>query len=761
MIGGRTRRSKAVTPEPSPTAQSSAAIEAQIDHERISSIYQLAPMPQVGAVAFSMVISYAMWGLVSTAWVMGWLAYRVAIGVVRTMETRRFASDARRTQRVAYWRARFEAFIVLDNLGWGVISVVFIPATQSLSLGALLFAGVSCITAIGVFVLVSSFRTAVINFLSMLLPLMGSAVWYGQADAWVVVCSLCIYGVVLAQESWRSNERWTEMTRLRLESASVAAEREQARLLAVDANLAKTRFLANMSHEIRTPMNGVLGMSELLQGTRLDADQSRFVDAIASAARSLHDLLGDILDLAKIEEGKVEIEQIVFEPARALTEIVEVYRELAAAHGTALVTQLDAHTASHVRGDPTRFRQVVTNLLGNAIKFTDQGTITLSSQAIDGPADDPRSWLRVQVRDTGAGIAPESLPHLFQRFTQADASTTRKFGGSGLGLVICKNLVELMGGTIHVDSRPGSGSTFWFDLPFHVAARPVDVPDSNLQAIGKPVGEANILVAEDNLINQQVVCAMLERQGVNVTLVEDGARALMAVKEKAFDLVLMDCQMPVMDGYEATRRIRAELRDGPRIPIVALTAHAMAEDRQRCADAGMDGYVSKPITAAALYDALHRYLGHRLHAGEASPPTVAASAPPQDIGAGEGGAVVFDPSVLQALPMVMSGRRPEFAERMRVLFASTGASDLIAIEAALAKGDAVRLQGLMHALKSSSAQVGAMELSTLSRRFETALRAGEAAQGDWARQLRDAWQRLELAWQAQASAAAQRQAPSG
>jgi signal transduction histidine kinase/ActR/RegA family two-component response regulator len=620
-----------VTIEPSPGAQSSAAIETQIDFERVSSIYRLAPMPQVGAVAFSLVISYAMWGLVSAGWVIVWLAYRVGIAIARTWETRRFAVDSHRTRRVAYWRARFEVFIVLDNLGWGVISLVFIPATQSTSLGALLFAGVSCITAIGVFNLVSSFRTAVINFLVMLLPLMGSAVWNGYADAWVVVCSLCIYGVVLAQESWRSNERWTEMTRLRMESDSVAAEREQARLLAVDANLAKTRFLANMSHEIRTPLNGVLGMSELLQGTRLDADQSRFVGGIALAARSLHNLLGDILDLAKIEEGKVEIERIDFKPGQVLTDVVEVYRELAAARGTVLVTQFDAHAVPHVQGDPTRFRQVVTNLLGNAIKFTDQGSITLSSQGIDGPFDDPRTWLRVQLRDTGMGIAPETLPQLFQRFTQADASTTRKFGGSGLGLVICKNLVELMGGSIHVESQPGSGSTFWFDLPFDVAAEPLDLPEPEPEAFGKPVREAHVLVAEDNPVNQLVVRAMLERRGMKVTLVEDGARALAAIQEGTFDLVLMDCQMPVMDGYEATRLIRAAQQKGPRIPIVALTANAMAEDRQLCTDAGMDGYLTKPITAAALYEVLNRHLGHTLQSRETPAIPFASSTPPEGI----------------------------------------------------------------------------------------------------------------------------------
>jgi signal transduction histidine kinase/ActR/RegA family two-component response regulator len=616
-----------VTLAPPPTAQSSAAIKAQIDFERVSSIYRLAPMPQIGAVAFSVVISYAMWGLVSTAWVVGFLALRVGIAIARTLETRRFASDARRTQRTAYWRPRFEAFIVLDDLGWAVISVVFIPATRLHSLGAMLFAGVACITAIGVFILISSFRTAVINFLVMLLPLMVSAVWNGYDDAWVVVSSLCIYGVVLTQESWRSNERWTEMTRLRLESDSVAAEREEARLLAVDANHAKTRFLANMSHEIRTPMNGVLGMSELLQGTRLDADQARYVSALASAARSLHELLGDILDLAKIEEGKVDIERIDFEPARVLTDIVEVYRELAAARGTALVTHFNLHTVSQVRGDPMRFRQVVTNLLGNAIKFTDQGAITLSSQCIEGPAGDPRLWLRVQVLDSGVGIAPETLPQLFQRFTQADASTTRKFGGSGLGLVICKSLVELMGGTIHVDSQPGSGSCFWFDLPFDLAAAPPALPETGLKTVDMSVREANILVAEDNLVNQLVVRSMLERHGMKVTLVKDGAHALAAIQEGSFDLVLMDCQMPVMDGYEATRRIRAARRDGPRLPIVALTANAMAEDRQRCAEAGMDGYVTKPVTAESLCEVLHRHLGQG-PASNGGMPSPVAQPPP-------------------------------------------------------------------------------------------------------------------------------------
>ncbi|MDE2369412.1 MAG: response regulator, partial [Burkholderiales bacterium] len=454
-----------------------------------------------------------------------------------------------------------------------------------------------------------------------------------------------------------------------------------------------------------------------------------------------HDLLGDILDLAKIEEGKVEIEHIDFEPVRLLGDIVEVYRGLAAARGTALVTQFDAQAAPPVRGDPLRFRQVVTNLLGNAIKFTDQGRIALSCRAIDGPAGDARRWLRVQVRDTGVGIAAEVLPQLFQRFTQADASTTRKFGGSGLGLVICKNLVELMGGTIHVDSRPGEGSRFWFDLPFDGATGPAAAPRPEPGAVGVALRGARILVAEDNPINQQVVRAMLERQGMQVTLAEDGARALAAMAEGTFDLVLMDCQMPVMDGFEATRRIRAAQPTGARVPIVALTANAMADDRQRCADAGMDGYVTKPITGAALVEALNRHL----HRGGPSPAgAAAASTPPGEAG---GDAVpAFDPRVLASLSALAEGGRPAFAEELRTLFAATAAGELIEIDAALARGDAARAQQLLHTLKSSSAQVGALELSALAARFETALRRGASVQDDWAGELRGAWARLEAAW---------------
>ena len=606
-------------------------IAREIALARLSAIYRLAPQPQAGAAVFSLIVAYAMWGRIADAWVLGWLVVRLLVSGARALDTRFFERDARRADRLPYWQRRFELLVTLDNLVWGGISLVFIPAVRGTTLGELLFASIMCITALGVFLLVSNMRTAVLNYTVMLLPLILQAAWERYDDAWIMVAALLVYGAVLTQESWRSYQRWTEMMRLRLEAASVAAERERARRAAVEASLAKSRFLANMSHEIRTPLNGILGMAELLQGTTLDAEQQRFARTISSAANTLHELLGDILDVSKIEEGKVTIERVDFDPVSLLSGTASIYAELGAARGTQVHTRLELDALPPVSGDPVRFRQVVTNLLGNALKFTEAGTVTLHATCRPAPTDDGRTWVRVSVTDTGIGMTPEQIGQLFQRFGQADSSTTRRFGGSGLGLVICKHLVELMGGHIDVTSTPNAGSTFWFEVPLLPAlSASVEVAPASARISGMPVppspaanagapaptptsapSGARILVAEDNAMNQLVVRAMLERLGTSVTLVEDGAQAVAANHATAFDLVLMDCQMPVMDGFEATRRIRASGGAHADVPIIALTANVLAEDRMRCEEAGMSGYLAKPVTGQALAEVLSRYVRPR------------------------------------------------------------------------------------------------------------------------------------------------------
>ena len=595
------------------TLDSDSDIAAQVEYERVSTIYRLAPLPQKGALAFALLVGFAMWGLVAPAWVIGWLVARVLVSALRSWESIAFERDTQRSKRIGYWHLRFDLLLLLDNLCWAVISLVFVPVTMFTMLGTLLFASVLCIMAIGVFVLTSSFRSAVINFASMQLPVIGFAIWDGYEGAWVTLVGVVIYGIVLTQESWRSNQSWTEMTRLRLQSRAVTAEREKARLAAEDANNAKSRFLANMSHEIRTPMNGILGMSELLETSPLDTEQARYVRGISTAAHSLQDLLGNIIDISKIEEGRVTLERVNFEPFQLLTETASFYREVSSTSDTVLVANIDLPGLAPVSGDPTRLRQIVTNLLGNALKFTKGGSVTLNCKHLNGPEEDSRQWIRVEVQDTGVGMSAEQMDLIFQRFSQADASTTRQFGGSGLGLAICKRFVELMGGEIHVRSKLGIGSTFWFDLPLQPALTPsASNEKETILRPGSPVGsaprlrQAHILVAEDNEVNQLVIRGMLERLGMIVSVVEDGAKAVQCVQSQAFDLVIMDCQMPTMDGFEATKHIRES--DTACVPIIALTANVMVEDQQRCFAAGMNAFLAKPVDFEALSDMLRRHL---------------------------------------------------------------------------------------------------------------------------------------------------------
>jgi two-component system, sensor histidine kinase len=402
-------------------------------------------------------------------------------------------------------------------------------------------------------------------------------------------------------------------------SAAMAAV-ENARQTAESANLAKSQFLANMSHEIRTPINGMLGAIELLLNTEVTGQQRRFLENASDSGKILLTLINDILDISRIEASQLVLEDIPFHLSKLVGEVVELSAREAQAKGLAIECRIAPTTPCRLKGDPVRLSQILLNLLGNAVKFTPTGMIAVRVTCIQ--EDGESAEIKVEVQDTGIGISPEVQSLIFEPFRQGDGSTTRKFGGSGLGLAIIKHLVLLMGGNIGVDSQPTKGSTFWFSIPF--AKDPqvdTDLPAPKdghaarfpTPAQGKRIvdSSARILLAEDNLVNQEVASAMLTHIGCLVDVVSDGLQALDALSRNRYDLVFMDCQMPELDGYEATRTIRAEEAQATptsRLPIIALTAHAMAGDRELCLAAGMDDYLSKPFNLEQLRAILDKWL---------------------------------------------------------------------------------------------------------------------------------------------------------
>jgi len=479
-----------------------------------------------------------------------------------------------------------------------------------------------------------------------------------------------------------------------------------------------------MSHEIRTPMNGILGMLQLLADTELSPTQRRFTEVAHASGQTLLTLINDILDLSKIEARKVTLENLYFDLRRIVEDVAESLRVPANAKKLALEWQVSAETPDRLRGDPQRLRQVLLNLASNAVKFTERGKVTIS---VRPESQQPgQAVVRFAVADTGIGIPPERVSALFSRFVQADSSTTRKYGGSGLGLAISKQLVEMMGGTIGLESREGEGSTFWFTASFGtpLPAAKGEPPSAGKSSNGRITGrqpvsvgtngsrhEARILLAEDNPTNQLVMLTQLEKLGYQAEAVNNGAEVIEELARGHYDLVLMDCQMPILDGYEATRRIRQS--DYAGVPIVAVTAHSMAGDREKCLRSGMSDYLAKPVELHRLSEMLTKWLGRSAPAGPNPARTV------RQIETSDSNAVFHEEALLGRL---MNDR--QLAGTIMKGFLSDFPSQLEKLRHRLDEADVPGAGLQAHLLKGAAATVAADSLSAVALEMECEGKAG-------------------------------------
>lgn len=588
--------------------------EAEIDLGKCRLLFRNTAVAQAIVAIDAVILVFILGGRHPPLWAVAWLLAVFALAAFRYGLSRRFLRSDPAPEDAASWRRRaIRGTIVAAALwsGGGICLMVADPEATRL-FTALVLAGMVS----GAVPILSSVPAA---YRAYAVPVMLSIVLTAAIDNhgardWMLAAVAMLYLFALLRSAHYFHDALDNSLRLALSMRHMAQDLEQARRGAEASSNAKSQFLAMMSHEIRTPLNGILGMAQALLKPELSATQRRdYTNTILNSGQTLLMLLNDILHFSKAEAGRIELNLAACDPGRVVADAAALFGESARRKHLRLEAGHAGDAAARYWADGTQLRQMLANLINNAVKFTAQGYVRVEARELAREGDE--AILEFAVEDSGIGIPPEQQEMLFQPFVQVDNTDTRQFGGTGLGLSIVRLLAELMRGEAGVDSAPGRGSRFWFRIRAKVLApRAGDsgeaaAPDGDAAPAASPL--KRVLVVEDNLLNRKVVGAMLNKPGRQIEYVENGRLAVDAiVRGDRFDLVLMDCQMPVMDGYAATRAIRAWERDNGRagIPIVALTAGVFEEDRERCLAAGMDDFLTKPLNLAELERMLARRL---------------------------------------------------------------------------------------------------------------------------------------------------------